>query len=329
MLDVSSRCPLPTEPTSRRVRARKQHPADRERSRLRRRHLEHPHQAGLRGHHSRPGRGFAHASSHQLVIIDVIGGARTALDVCRDLRTLRYVVDRGPVHQPYRPGRGAIHFWSGRGRRHGRPSTRASSRPGRGVSPLPRPRPLANRGGRRVAHAERDGPCRVSPKWRRHDDDRGECALIQAQGKPDKGPDRSRSHSGRPLHITSRSRHAGGARARRVGPSGAALLRTYAMRHDSGLHVIAAPTPDEAEGHRGGPRRSALKRARVVRGSGHRRGVRPRQRPHGVRARGRGLLPLPGDPALRSCGRCSTSERDRTLASKSTFVLNNMFARGR
>ena len=64
------------------------------------------------------------------------------------------------------------------------------------------------------------------------------------------------------------------------------LLRTYAMRHDSGLHVLAAPAAPEvvADDHAGARRADPVDPARWLRHGRHRRRVDPRRaRPHDVR----------------------------------------------
>jgi pilus assembly protein CpaE len=161
-------------------------------------------------------------------------------------------------------------------------------------------------------------------------------ALIQAQGKPDKVVliDLDLQFGQAAAHINLEVKHT---LAELVRDESAlrepALLRTYAMRHDSGLHVIAAPrTPDEAEPIEPGHVDQLLKTTlewyeEVVIDAGSvldQRTLTVFEHADAV------ILPVyPEIAALRSMRALLDHLNETgTLASKSTFVLNNMFARG-
>jgi pilus assembly protein CpaE len=161
-------------------------------------------------------------------------------------------------------------------------------------------------------------------------------ALIQAEGKPDKVVliDLDLQFGQAAAHINLEVKHT---LAELVRDESAlrepALLRTYAMRHDSGLHVIAAPqTPDAAEHIEPGHIELLLQTAlewyeEVVIDAGSvldQRTLVIFEHADAV------ILPVyPEIAALRSM-RALLDHLNETgsLASKSTFVLNNMFARG-
>ena len=111
------------------------------------------------------------------------------------------------------------------------------------------------------------------------------------------------------------------------------LLRTYAMRHDSGLHVLAAPAaPEAAAGDHAGARgadpvdparwlRHGRRRCRLdARRAGPRRSSRP-PRPSSCRSPRR-------SPRSSRCTRLLEYLGEAgSISLKSTFVLNNLFAR--
>ena len=111
------------------------------------------------------------------------------------------------------------------------------------------------------------------------------------------------------------------------------LLRTYAMRHDSGLHVLAAPAaPEAAEiDHAGARRADPGDAARGLRHGRHRRRLDARRAVADDLRGGRDRRPAghPGD--RRRSRRCTRLleylDEAGSIGLKSTFVLNNLFAR--
>jgi pilus assembly protein CpaE len=290
-----------------------------------------------------PDEAFAHVAEHQLVILDVIGGPRTALDVCRDLRTLPVmssiaVLCIGQTDQVEE----RIQFLEvGADDVMARPfdARELDARVEALLLRYQRSKDLSPSVG---------GDGSLMPKRRRTvavfspkggvgtTTIAANVALIQAQGKPDKVVliDLDLQFGQAAAHINLEVKHT---LAELVRDESAlrdpALLRTYAMRHDSGLHVIAAPrTPDEAEPIEAGHVDQLLKTTlewyeEVVIDAGSvldQRTLTVFEHADAV------ILPVyPEIAALRSMRSLLDHLNETgTLASKSTFVLNNMFARG-
>jgi pilus assembly protein CpaE len=290
-----------------------------------------------------PDEAFAHVAEHQLVIIDVVGGARTALDVCRDLRTLPVMSSIAVlcISQTDKVEE-RIHFLEvGADDVMARPfdARELEARVEALLLRYQRSKDLSPSVG---------GDGSLMPKRRRTvavfspkggvgtTTIAANVALIQAQGKPDKVVliDLDLQFGQAAAHINLEVKHT---LAELVRDDSALrepnLLRTYAMRHDSGLHVIAAPrTPDEAEPIEPGHIDQLLKTTlewyeEVVVDAGSvldQRTLTIFEHADAV------ILPVyPEIAALRSMRSLLDHLNETgTLASKSTFVLNNMFARG-
>jgi pilus assembly protein CpaE len=290
-----------------------------------------------------PDEAFAHVAEHQLVILDVIGGPRTALDVCRDLRTLPVMSSIAVlcISQTDQVEE-RIHFLEvGADDVMARPfdARELEARVEALLLRYQRSKDLSPTAG---------GDGSILPKRRRTvavfspkggvgaTTIAANVALIQAEGKPDKVVliDLDLQFGQAAAHINLEVKHT---LAELVRDESAlrepALLRTYAMRHDSGLHVIAAPqTPDAAEHIEPGHIELLLQTAlewyeEVVIDAGSvldQRTLVIFEHADAV------ILPVyPEIAALRSM-RALLDHLNETgsLASKSTFVLNNMFARG-
>ena len=290
-----------------------------------------------------PDEAFAHVAEHQLVILDVIGGPRTAVDVCRDLRTLPVMSSIAVlcISQTDQVEE-RIHFLEvGADDVMARPfdARELEARVEALLLRYQRSKDLSPTvGGDGALMPKRRRTVAVfSPKGGVGTTTiAANVALVQAQGKPDKvlliDLDLQFGHAA--AHINLEVKHT---LAELVREESAlrepALLRTYAMRHDSGLHVIAAPrTPDEAEGIEPGHIDQLLKTSlewyeEVVIDAGSvldQRTLTVFEHADAV------ILPVyPEIAALRSMRALLDHLNETgTLASKSTFVLNNMFARG-
>ncbi len=206
-----------------------------------------------------PDEAFAKAAEHQLVIIDVADGPEVGgRDLPRDPGDAD--ADRGPGHvrQRQRRRRGADRLPRGRRRRRrGAPARRPRARgPRRGAAaPIPAlagpdPDHLVRRADRCTAPA---GPSR-STAPRAASGRRPSPRTSRSRRSPG-GPtgsswstSRSSSAASRPCSTSTRSRRSPTSSATRPRMREPELLRTYAMRHDSGLHVLAAPgAPESAE----------------------------------------------------------------------------------
>ena len=290
-----------------------------------------------------PDEAFAHVAEHQLVILDVIGGPRTALDVCRDLRTLPVMSSIAVlcISQTDQVEE-RIHFLEvGADDVMARPfdARELEARVEALLLRYQRSKDLSPTvGGDGALMPKRRRTVAVfSPKGGVGTTTiAANVALIQAQGKPDKVVliDLDLQFGQAAAHINLEVKHTLAELARDESAlREPALLRTYAMRHDSGLHVIAAPrTPDEAEGIEPGHVDQLLKTTLewyeevvIDAGSGlDQRTLTVFEHADAV------ILPVsPEIAALRSMRALLDHLNETgTLASKSTFVLNNMFARG-
>ncbi len=290
-----------------------------------------------------PDEAFAHVAEHQLVILDVIGGPRTALDVCRELRSIPVMSSIAVlcISQTDQVEERIQFLEVGADDVMARPfdARELEARVEALLLRYQRSKDLSPAVG---------GDGAILPKRRRTVavfSPKGgvgattiavNVALIQAEGKPDKVVliDLDLQFGQAAAHINLEVKHT---LAELVRDDSAlrepALLRTYAMRHDSGLHVIAAPqTPDAAEHIEPGHVELLLQTAlewyeEVVIDAGsvldHRTHV-IFEHADAV------ILPVyPEIAALRSM-RALLDHLNETgsLASKATFVLNNMFARG-
>jgi pilus assembly protein CpaE len=290
-----------------------------------------------------PDEAFAHVAEHQLVILDVIGGPRTALDVCRELRSIPVMSSIAVlcISQTDQVEERIQFLEVGADDVMARPfdARELEARVEALLLRYQRSKDLSPAVG---------GDGAILPKRRRTvavfspkggvgaTTIAANVALIQAEGKPDKVVliDLDLQFGQAAAHINLEVKHT---LAELVRDDSAlrepALLRTYAMRHDSGLHVIAAPqTPDAADHIEPGHVELLLQTAlewyeEVVIDAGsvldHRTLV-IFEHADAV------ILPVyPEIAALRSM-RALLDHLNETgsLASKSTFVLNNMFARG-
>jgi pilus assembly protein CpaE len=290
-----------------------------------------------------PDEAFAHVAEHQLVILDVIGGPRTALDVCRDLRSLSVMSSIAVlcISQTDQVEERIRFLEVGADDVMARPfdARELEARVEALLLRYQRSKDLSPAVG---------GDGAILPKRRRTvavfspkggvgaTTIAANVALIQAQGKPDKVLliDLDLQFGQAAAHINLEVKHT---LAELVSDESAlrepALLRTYAMRHDSGLHVIASPqTPDAADHIEPGHVELLLQTAlewyeEVVIDAGSvldQRTLVIFEHADAV------ILPVyPEIAALRSM-RALLDHLNETgsLASKSTFVLNNMFARG-
>ena len=204
-----------------------------------------------------PDEASAHVAEHQLVILDVVGGARTALDVCRELRALPVMSSIAVLCISQTDEvEDRIHFLeAGADDVMARPfdARELEARvealllryqrskdlsPSGGVDPsmLPKRRTVAvfsPKGG--------VGTTTIATN----------VAMAQAQGKPDKVVliDLDLQFGQAAAHVNLEIKHTLAELVRdEMALTEPALLRTYAMRHDSGLHVIASPrTPEASE----------------------------------------------------------------------------------
>lgn len=290
-----------------------------------------------------PDEAFAHVAEHQLVILDVIVGPRTAIDVCRELRTLP-VMSSIPVlciGQTDEVEERILFLEAGADDVMARPfdARELEARVEALLLRYQRSKDLSpSVGGDGTLVPKRRRTVAVfSPKGGVGTTTiAANVALIQAEGKPDKVVlvDLDLQFGQAASHINLEVKHT---LAELVREESAlrepALLRTYAMRHDSGLHVIAAPrTPDAAEHIEPAHIELILQTAlewyeEVVIDAGSvldERTLVVFEHADAV------ILPVyPEVAALRSM-RALLDHLNETgsLASKSTFVLNNMFARG-
>jgi len=204
-----------------------------------------------------PDEASAHVAEHQLVILDVVGGARTALDVCRELRALPVMSSIAVLCISQTDEvEDRIHFLeAGADDVMARPfdARELEARvealllryqrskdlsPSGGVDPsmLPKRRTVAvfsPKGG--------VGTTTIATN----------VAMAQAQGKPDKVVliDLDLQFGQAAAHVNLEIKHTLAELVRdEMALTEPALLLTYAMRHDSGLHVIASPrTPEASE----------------------------------------------------------------------------------
>ncbi len=290
-----------------------------------------------------PDEAFVHVAEHQLVILDVIGGPRTAIDVCRELRTLP-VMSSIPVlciGQTDEVEERILFLEAGADDVMARPfdARELEARVEALLLRYQRSKDLSPAvGGDGTLLPKRRRTVAVfSPKGGVGTTTiAANVALIQAEEKPDKVVliDLDLQFGQAASHINLEVKHT---LAELVREESAlrepALLRTYAMRHDSGLHVIAAPrTPDAADQIEPAHIELILQTAlewyeEVVIDAGSvldERTLVVFEHADAV------ILPVyPEVAALRSM-RALLDHLNETgsLASKSTFVLNNMFARG-
>jgi pilus assembly protein CpaE len=290
-----------------------------------------------------PDEAFAHVAEHQLVILDVVGGARTALEVCRELRAIP-VMSSIPVLCISQTDQveERIHFLE-----VGADDVMARPFDARELEARVEALLLRYQRSKDLSPAlGLDGA--MLPKRRRTVavfSPKGgvgsttiatNVAMIQAQGKPDKVVliDLDLQFGQAAAHVNLEIKHT---LAELVSDESAlhepALLRTYAMRHDSGLHVIASPrTPEAAELIEPAHIELLLETAlewyeEVVIDAGSvldQRTLTAFEHADAV------ILPVsPEITALRSM-RALLDHLNETgsLASKSMLVLNNTFARG-
>lgn len=290
-----------------------------------------------------PDEAFAHVAEHQLVILDVIGGPRTALDVCRDLRTIPVMSSIAVlcISQTDQVEERIRFLEVGADDVMARPfdARELEARVEALLLRYQRSKDLSPAvGGDGALMPKRRRTVAVfSPKGGVGTTTiAANVALVQAQSKPDKVVliDLDLQFGQAAAHINLEVKHTLGELVRDESAlREPALLRTYAMRHDSGLHVIAAPrTPDEADhiapGHVDQLLQTALEwYEEVVIDAGSvldQRTLTIFEHADAV------ILPVyPEIAALRTM-RALLDHLNETgsLASKSTFVLNNMFARG-
>jgi len=290
-----------------------------------------------------PDEAFAHVAEHQLVILDVIGGPRTALDVCRDLRTIPVMSSIAVlcISQTDQVEERIRFLEVGADDVMARPfdARELEARVEALLLRYQRSKDLSPAvGGDGALMPKRRRTVAVfSPKGGVGTTTiAANVALVQAQSKPDKVVliDLDLQFGQAAAHINLEVKHTLGELVRDESAlREPALLRTYAMRHDSGLHVIAAPrTPDEADHIQPGHVDQLLQTAlewyeEVVIDAGSvldQRTLTIFEHADAV------ILPVyPEIAALRTM-RALLDHLNETgsLASKSTFVLNNMFARG-
>jgi pilus assembly protein CpaE len=290
-----------------------------------------------------PDEAFGHVAEHQMVILDVIGGPRTALDVCRELRAIPIMASIAVlcISQTDQVEE-RIHFLE-----VGADDVMARPFDARELEARVEALLLRYQRSKDLSPAVGvDGS--ILPKRRRTvavfspkggvgtTTIAANVAMAQAQGKPDKVVliDLDLQFGQAAAHVNLEVKHTV---AELVRDESAilepALLRTYAMRHDSGLHVIASPrTPAEAELIETGHVEQLLQTAlewyeEVVIDAGSvldQRILAVFEHADAV------ILPVyPEIAALRSM-RALIDYLNETgsIATKSTFVLNNMFARG-
>jgi pilus assembly protein CpaE len=289
-----------------------------------------------------PDEAFAHVAEYQLVILDVIGGARNALDVCRELRALPVMSSIAVLCISQTDDvEDRIHFLEA-----GADDVMARPFDARELEARVEALLLRYQRSKDLSPAVgTDG--QILPKRRRTvavfspkggvgtTTIAANVAMVQAQGKPDKvlliDLDLQFGHAA--AHLNLEVKHS---LAELIRDEAAlrepALLRTYAMRHDSGLHVIASPrTPEAAELIEPAHLELLLETAlewyeEVVIDAGSvldQRTLAVFEHADAV------ILPVyPEIAALRSM-RALLDHLNETgsLASKSTFVLNNTFAR--
>ena len=204
-----------------------------------------------------PDESFGHVAEHQLVIIDVVGGARTALDVCRELRAIPVMSSIAVlcISQTDDVEDRILFLEAGADDVMARPfdARELEARVEALLLRYQRSKDLSPVGGPDGSMLPKRRTVAVfSPKGGVGTTTIAtNVAMAQAQGKPDKVVliDLNLQFGQAAAHLNLEVKHTLAELVRDdVALREPALLRTYAMRHDSGLHVIASPrTPEASE----------------------------------------------------------------------------------
>jgi pilus assembly protein CpaE len=288
-----------------------------------------------------PDEAFGHVAEHQLVILDVVGGSRTALDVCRELRTI-------PVMSGI-----AVLCISATDQVEERiqflevGADDVMARPFDARELEARVEALLLRYQRSRDLVPLTGPDGVLPKRRRTVatfSPKGgvgtttiavNVAMAQALEQPDKVIliDFDLQFGQAAAHLNLEVKHTLAELVRDESALGEpALLRTYAMRHDTGLHVLASPpTPDTGEAIEAAHVEQLLKTAlewydEVVVDAGSALDERTLAI---FAAADTVILPVNPDIAALRSMRALVEHLNETgsIAEKSLFVVNNTFGR--